>query len=432
MEDVDLDIDEGPAAERPGTALERVRAVSFALSDAARRSRLSSRRASAFSSGGFEGRRGARAMRIAVLASFALIVAAPTLAAAVYYKLIASDQYVAQAEFTVSAGESPLRDGISSLTGLPGLAILQDTQIVTNYIHSRAAVERLDERIGLRSLYGDDKADWLSRFDPKRPIESFVKYWSKVSSASIKMPGGIVDLSVRAFTPEDAKRIADEALASCEDLVNGLNARINHDAVALAQEQMQRASARMSKALGALEVARNASGILETSLSASAITGLVSEQREIYLSLQEQYESALKSVSADAPQTREMKVRLDVLGRQIADLQSQLTTTSNASATIDGKPGGQTVSAAMTQFGELDVERKVAENLYTLAAAGVEHARLAAENKMIYFKVFEHPTVPQRAEYPSRNLNIFLVFIASLVAWGISAAIGGVIRNNMA
>ena len=216
-EDTDLDIDvAGPQGEPPGTALARVRAMSLALSDAARRTRLSTRRTARLSSGGFEARRDAKVVKYLVLASFIAVVLAPTLGAILYYGFFAADQYVAQAEFTVSAGESPLRDGVASLTGIPSQLILQDTQIITNFIHSREMVDKLEARVKLRSLYATDKADALARFDADKPVERLVKYWKKVASASIKLPGGLVKFNVRAFTPRDAKRIADATLAICE------------------------------------------------------------------------------------------------------------------------------------------------------------------------------------------------------------------------
>jgi capsular polysaccharide transport system permease protein len=436
-EDTNLDLEESPHGDvPPQTALARLRAVSVALSDAARRSRLSSRRTASLSSGGFGGRSGARFVRYLLVGTFLTIVVAPTLAALTYFEFIAADQYVAESDFTVSAGESPLRDGIASLTGLPGLAILQDTQIITNFIHSRAAADKLEQRVGLRNLYSTDRADYFARFDAKKPIERFVKYWSKVSTATIKMPGGIVRLSVRAFSPEDAQRVAAATIAICEELVNGLNERINQDAVALAETELHRASERMSKALAALEVARNQSGILETSASAEVINTLLKQQKSTLLSLSGLYETQLKYMNPDAPQMRDMKVRIDVMRQQIADLQGQLTT-SPQSAVDPGllsadKLDGGTVAEAMTKFGELDVERKVAEHLYTTAATALEHARIAAENKMIYLKIFVRPNLPQQSEYPARGLNVFLVAVSSLAAWGFLVAVGAVVRNNMA
>jgi len=431
-EDNDLEIEIAPREAEKSGALTRVRAVSTALSEAARRSRLSSRRAASLSSGGFAGRRGARLVRSLLLGSFFVVVVAPTIAALVYFEFLATNQYDAVAEFTVSAGESPLRDGIASLTGLPALAILQDTQIITNFIHSREAVDKLEQRIGLRKIYENEQGDFAARFGANKPIERFVKYWSKVSSASIKMPGGIVSFSVRAFTPEDAKRVADATIAICDELVNNLNARINNDAVSLAQDELQRASNRLSKALAQLQVERDHSGILETSATAKAIDALLKEQRTAFLSLSGAYETQLKYMNADTPQMRELKVRMDVTQHQITDLESQLTSFSTADSPSPATSGTGTVSAAMTKFGELEIEGRVAEQLYSLAAAGFEHARVAAEAKMIYLKVFVRPSLPQESEYPSRKLDVFLVAVSTLAGWGILIAIGAIVRNNMA
>ncbi|MDE3177496.1 MAG: hypothetical protein KGM15_15455 [Pseudomonadota bacterium] len=436
-EDTDLDIDvAGPEGGEPGTALARVRAMSLALSDAARRTRLSTRRAARLSSGGFEARRDAKVARYLLLASFFLVFLAPTLGAIAYYGFFAADQYVAQAEFSVSAGESPLRDGVASLTGIPSQLILQDTQIITNFIHSREMVDKLEARVKLRSLYSTDKADLLARFDADKPVERLVKYWKKVASASVKLPGGLVKFSVRAFTPQDAKQVADATIAICEELVNSLNARINADAVTLAEAGLRHASEHLAKTLAAQEAARNDSGILETKLSTEAVTSLKRQLRSSLLSLAGAYDTQLKYMNAEAPQMRELKSRIDVTREQIAKLEAEMTTAPKAASVAEAadpdKPGGATIAAAMATFGALEAEQKADEQLYANAASALEHARIAAENKMIYLKVFVRPSLPEESEYPERGLDIFLFAIASLAAWGVLVALAAVARNNMA
>ena len=432
-EETDLDIDARlPGDPKPGTALARVRAVSLALSDAARRSRMSSRRAARLSSGGFAERRGAKFARYALAGSFVAMFVIPTLLAILYFGFIAANQYVAQAEFTVSAGESPMRDGMDSLTGVPIQLILQDTQIITNFLHSREIVDKLEARIGLRRLYSRAEADALSRFNPDKPVERLLTYWSRVATASIKLPGGLVKMSVRAYTPQDAKLVADTTLELCEELVNNLNARINRDALALAEASMQRATARLSKTLAAEEVARNESGIVETKLSAEAITGLIRQLNTQLLSMQGAYEAQIKYINADTAQMQELQSHIDVLRQQIDKLEGQLTTQPRGTVQTASTGGDSTVSSAMTRLGELDIEQKAAEQLYTNAATALEHARIAAEYKMIYLKVYVAPSLPQESEYPQRALNMFLVAIAGLAAWGLFVAIGAVVRNHMA
>ncbi len=436
-EDTDLDIDvAGPQGEPPGTALARVRAMSLALSDAARRTRLSTRRTARLSSGGFEARRDAKVVKYLVLASFIAVVLAPTLGAILYYGFFAADQYVAQAEFSVSAGESPLRDGVASLTGIPSQLILQDTQIITNFIHSREMVDKLEARVKLRSLYATDKADALARFDADKPVERLVKYWKKVASASVKLPGGLVKFNVRAFTPRDAKRIADATLAICEELVNSLNARINADAVALAEAGLRHASEHLAKTLAAQEAVRNDSGILETKLSAEAVTTLTRQLRTSLLSLSGSYDTQLKYMNADAPQMRELKSRIDVMRQQIVKLEGEMTTAPRAAGASDStdpdKAGASTIASAMAKFGALEAAQKADEQLYANSASALEHARIAAENKMIYLKVFVQPSLPEESEYPERGLDMLLFAVASLAAWGLLVALATVARNNMA
>ena len=361
------------------------------------------------------------------------MVAAPVLAAIVYFGVLASDQYVAHAEFTVSAGESPLRDGVASFSGVPAQLIVQDTQIVTNFLQSREMIDRLEQKIGLRAIYSRPQADFLARFNPERPVERLMKYWRRMATASIKMPGGIVKFDVSAFSPQDAKDVADATLSLCEDLVSELNARINRDAIRLAQSGFERAGERLAKTLAAQEVARNESGILETKISSEATSDLIKELRSALIDQTGAYESELKSMHAETPQMRERKIRIDVMTRQIQQLESELTPAPDpAGLRTSPDANGQTVSAAMVKFDTLESQKKADLQIYENAAEALEHARVAAEFKIVYFKVFVRPSLPEEPEYPRRRTNIALVVVGSLAAWGVTLALASVIRNNMA
>ena len=408
------------------TALDRARVLSQALSEAARRARLSMRSQRLYSSGGFRARRGAAVVRLGVIVSFILMVVAPSLAASIYYVFIASDQYVAEARFTVSGGLPPQVDGITAMTGLPAMAVIQDTQIVTNYVQSRAAVEKLEKLVDIRRIYSTGEADRLSRFEPKKSIESFVKYWRHMCAISIQMPSGIIDLKVRAFTPEDAARIAQAVLDISEELVNTLNDRMNRDAVASAETELGRTSQRLKDAQIALEKARNDAGLLDATKAADSLNKLITETRGDLLQLQGQYTSERRFVAENAPEMLALKSRIDATSAQIASLNSQLTS-SSASLTTD-----PILSSSMSIFAELDLEQKIAERLYASSVAALEVARMMAEQQMIYINTFVKPVVPQQAEYPERILYPVLFSAGSLALWGLCCGLAMLIRNNMA
>lgn len=420
-----MEIENAGQVGQNSTALERARNFSQALSDAARRARFSTRYRRRLTGGGFQARRDAAILRFFVIASFAFMVAIPSLGGLVYYGLIASDQFVAEAKFTVSGGELPSADNIGSLTGIPAMAIIQDTQIVTNYIESRAALEKLEKMIDLRKLYSNPDADWWARFDPDKPIEKFLKYWKHMVDVSIKMPSGIVDFKVRAFTPQDAARIGHAVIEINEALINDMNLRMNHDAITNAEQQLERASQRLTRARLSYERARNDEGVLDASKAADSMNALVTETRGQLLKLQQQYNSQKSFVLESAPQMRALLSRIEATRAQIGELESKLTDTKKSL-------GAPTLAVTLTKFSELDLEQKIAERLYAGAAAALEVARLTAERKQMYIDTFVSPVAPETSEYPRRVLFPTLILIASLAVWGSCCGLVVLIRNHMA
>ncbi len=227
--------------------LDRAQKLSEALADAARRARFSSR-SRRLVKGGFSARRGQTLFYWFAMFSFWLLVALPTVAGIAYFGFYASDQYVAEFKFTVAGSELPVTDRIGAMTGIPAMSIVQDTQIVVNHLTSRAAVESIEKKINLREHYSAGSVDYFARFDADKPIEKFLRYWKSMAKATIQMPSGIVDVQIRAFSPEAVKAIADAAVEVSETLINEMNARMNRDALDLAETEVKRTGDRLSLA----------------------------------------------------------------------------------------------------------------------------------------------------------------------------------------
>ncbi len=410
---------------RSRSALQHARDVSDALKEAAKKARLSKRSRRKFGGDSFSARRGAAFLRILTILSFLFVFAIPTIATGIYFMFLASDQFFSEAEFTVSSGLAPTVDGIPALGAFQAIAIIQDTQIVTNYVVSRAAVELLEQQVDLRSLYSKSSIDWFSRFNAEKPIEKLVDYWKSRTSASIKLPGGIVTLRVRAFSPEDALKIAQALITASERLINEMDERMQADAIKNAEQQVASSAARLADTRMALETARNASGILDTTRTAEAIGTLLTNVRGALLQQQQEYQTQLNQVSADAPQMRLLKSRIDATGNQISELEAMLTRTKDSTST------GTALSGTISRFAELDLEHKIAERLYAGALAGLEVARLTAQKKMMYLTTFIQPVAAQDAEYPRRILSSLLALSGFLVLWGICCLIIDFMRKRL-
>src|SRR5579872_929833 len=137
--------------EKQNRSVGRARAISRALGDAARRARFSSRSKEAFY--GVRGARRRLRHKIIRLFLLILVVVLPNAASIAYYGFVASNQYEAMAKFTVSSGVVPKMDDLGSATGLPPIAIIQNTMIVVSYVESQALVAHLQDSIQLKKFY---------------------------------------------------------------------------------------------------------------------------------------------------------------------------------------------------------------------------------------------------------------------------------------
>ena len=405
-------------------AADRARNMSQALADAARKVRLS-RNKNLLTGGGFQARRGQRKMQIFVWGSFFALVVVPTLCALIYYSLIASDQYATEAQFTIMGGEVRLNDdNVGATTGIPLAAIIQDTYVVANYIHSRAMIEDLQRSIDLQKIYGSDHIDWFARLPTKAPIEKFLRYWKDMVSVSISMPSGIVKVEVRAFSPVDAAQIGKLIIESSEKLINELNARTNADMVANTEAELSRSVDRLKQARIALETARNDEGILDADRTAELFNKLITDARGSLIALQQERATQLKYAQESSPQMRILTSRIAAVRAQIADLEAKLTATNAPN-------NSRVISGSMSKFALLDLEKQIAERLYTGSVVALEVAKMAAERKAMYLNTFVWPIKPEYALYPKRFLWASVIIAGSLASWGLLVGLMVLARNHM-
>lgn len=400
-------------------ALQRARAVSEALIDAARIARFSSGGGGAFSR-----RRSSALARTILRISFFWMVLVPSILALVYFTFIASGQYSSETKFTVQGGVMPRADSFGALTGLPSLQIIQNTQIVSNYVHSRAIVEELETRIGLRKLFDSSKGDFVARFAQDDPVEELLKYWKRMTRVKIEMPSGIIHVVVHAFRPEDAQLIASHVLELSEKLVNDMNERMKRDNIQYAEREFRDTADRLKNARIELERVRNLQGMLDAAETSKAINELLTGLQGEKLKLQQEYETQIKLVQASAPQMRMLKDRIGAVDDQIKRLRGMLTTSDvgNSSA----------LSGTLNLFSELNLKRDIVQKQYVMAATSLELARAAGDRQMTYLSAFVRPTRPEDTSWPNRPLAILITVASCLLAWGCLIGLVTLARNNMA
>src|SRR5215469_14345703 len=182
---------------------------------------------------------------------FWAIVGLPTLLAGVYYFAIASDLYLSEAKFIVRSPKQVQASGIGALLQSTGLSrAAEDTSAVQDFIMSRDAVRKLEQKDDLRAVFSRPEGDFVTRFPGirfwRKDFEALFSRYDHFVSVETDTSTGVTALQVKAYRPEDAHALASALLSYSEQLINELNERARRDALDTARREVDHAEQRIA------------------------------------------------------------------------------------------------------------------------------------------------------------------------------------------
>ncbi|WP_115422696.1 capsule biosynthesis protein [Ensifer sp. M14] len=408
------------------TALQKSRSATKALSATARKLRFStSNRSKLYEAAGLRPRLTDRVFRLATICVTFCFLILPIACAIMYYGLIASDQYQSEARFVVRTSAPAIgKDQLGKITGLPSAKIVQDTQIVTNFVHSRAILEALEQQIGVRERFMVKDADFFARLKSDATYEEFLEYWDSMVKTSVSPSSGIITVTTRAFSAADARDILTAIIAASERTINQLSDRIWKDVIATAKANLDRASEKLRDVRERVATQQNKTGVLTIEGSSSMLSNLITTLQKEKIELEQSYTVKLESVSKEAPQMRVLAREIQSKQAQIDGLQRQIAGPNQSSE--------QNLANVSAELSSLQFELQLAEQQFTASVRSFEQVQFISKQQLMYLDSFLEPSLPDEALYPRRAFWVLIVAISSLVAWVSSIGALALTRNKLA
>lgn len=362
--------------------------------------------------------------------SFMLLVLLPVGLSMAYLFAVASDQYHSQAGFSVRSEEfrNPL-DALSAFTDAGSRSgTASDSEIIYDFIQSQTLIRLLDRDLDLRRLFAAPPTglalfpqDLVFGLAPDATIEDVEDYWSRMVSVSRDSGNGIINIEVKAFSPEDAQRLAGAIVKASSDLVNELSRIAQSDAIRFAEADVTLAEQRLAEMRRNVRAFRVANQIIDPSTD-------VSSQSSVLAELHSTLAKTLIRRGNLEVYTDKTDSRLTDLDRQIAVIRDQIE--KERAVIANRKTGGAPLSDVIGQYEELLVDQEFSENAYVAARGAAEQARAEARRQSRYAAVHIPPTLAEESLYPRRWLLISVILVASLSVWAILSLIYYNIRDR--
>jgi capsular polysaccharide transport system permease protein len=299
--------------------------------------------------------------------------------------------------------------------------VSEDTFAVHEYLMSRDAVQRLDREDGLRSLFNRPEGDLVTRFPGimfwRKDFEALYKAYTRFVTVEVDATTGVSTLQIKAYRPEDAQRIAQSLLTFSEQLVNALNERARHDALAVFQHEVSDTEQEIAKIQGQLTAYRIKQKMLDPKTASAGPMELLAQMNAQLANAKGQLAEILRN-SPNSPHIPLIKTRIASLDKLIVDERAKVTGDTNSVAT------------SLTEYERLDVQRTLSEKILASALASLEAARLEAQRQQLYLETIARPNLADYPLYPKRITSFATVVVICLLGYGIAWLLIASVREH--
>ncbi len=353
---------------------------------------------------------------------FLAFVLAPTLVTALYVGVFEANQFQSEAHFIVrtNAPNAAPPSGLGALLGLGAGGGQSEVRSVEDYLASHDAVAALQRRVDLVALFRRPEADVVSRLGggPAPPPETLLKYYRRHVKVVVSTDSGIAKLTVRAFRPDDAHRIAETLLELGEARVNTFNQRALENGLSVAKAELREAELGVAHSENSVTGFRQGEQDIDPERSSAAQITLATQLEQRLHESKAQLASMNGVVAADSPQRVALASQVQAMGAQVESVKAHLAGPHTAMA-----PG-------LGAYESLRLRQEFAAKHYEAAAGTLEMARTEALKQQLFVVRVVEANLPVKALYPERLKAIATVFLATLLIYGIGWLILAGVREH--
>ena len=344
----------------------------------------------------------------AIIRSLLTVVGVPTLLAVIYFGFIASDVYVSETRFSIQSATSGGSTGLEALISVPIVSSGgKEVMVVTDYVESQDMMQKIQDKLDIRSHYSDETIDRLSRLHADATVEEMLEYFREHVHMMRDSQSDVITLTTRAYDPATAQQIARIVIDLSERLVNTMSARMEDDALQTAKSEVAIAEEKVKAASASVTAFRRTSSSLNPAAESSALLGIVSGLESRLVETQALLSEKLSYMREGAPEIVTLRNRITAISRQMRLERGRLS----------GGDSEFEMGGLIEAYQPLILDQELAAQQYASALSSLELARIEAQRQKQYLVTFIQPSLPDEAVEPHRLNRIITVMVFSFLVY---------------
>ena len=353
---------------------------------------------------------------------FIIFILIPTVASFIYFMFFASSMYVTTVQFAIksSSSQASVPSIATQIFKMPGTTS-NEVLIVEEYLRSYDAFNNVNKELNIIKHYSDSNYDLISRLNVHATQKDKIDFWNSVANVQVDQDSGIINFTIRAYTPQMAQQIAQNILKQSEQLINDMNERQRADNLSLANNELKLAQDKLSHAQSALKIFRNQHKDIDLKTTASGLQEHIIALEGEATKVETELAQMKQYLGANTIQVKNKKAQLQAMREQIAREKAKVTATN----------GINSINELAGQYENLLLDSEFARKQVETALANLEIAKMQNMAKSLYVVPITQPSLPDESLYPKPFLFSFYIFIGLTATVLICSLVIAAIKEHM-
>ncbi len=337
-----------------------------------------------------------------LLTRLSFFVLLPTFIVGWYFNFIATPMYSSKAEFLILQADGAGGSGLGGLLSGTQFATNQDAIATQRFLQSIDAMIELDEDVGYKSHFLQDRIDPIQRLGENPTNEEAFKTYSKYNTIGYDPTEGVIRMEVTAADPFVAADFATRLISYAEARVNHLSEKKRGNQMEDAFTGFENAQVERRKAQEALVTLQQKGAILDPEGVILALRGQINN---VELQLQEKgLQLAALEDNARPNQAKVAGAKGDI--RRLTNLLAVLN-----ARMIDASQGENSLAHLTVRIQMAQADLASRDMILQSALQQVEQTRMEANRQVRYLTVSVDPVVAEQPSYPRKFENTILAFL---------------------
>ena len=339
----------------------------------------------------------------------------------IYYLGIKSELYESKTALLVrSLNDTPTSSNIGlTLLGMGGSSQLQDSMIVKEYLQSLDMYKQVDAKFHLTKHYKSDAIDFVERLPQDATTEDVLETYNKHLVIFYDEKSGILHISFLHVDPKKAQEILKFLVAKVDYQINEFNRRKAKKQLKFVEEEFQKAKKQLDEAIKKIEVYQNKHLLLDPTAEATSKSSIIAELEASLAQKELEYATKKRYLNDDNFELISLKNQIREIKRSIENAKKNLT---------GGKEGR--LNRIVFVYQQLKMQLEFATEVYKNALLQLETTKIEVAKNDKTLSIVSKPNLPDGYKYPDKPRVFITILILTLLAYGIFAMLGSIIRDH--